>query len=121
MTWHHRAPKSQIRRDEWIPNNKIRVRHDHHVAWHVLFDNFNAKKICKRFERYWNEFGAKMTSTEDQNTIGLNNREKSWRLLFKGKSLDQIIFEINSIWLDPRELLTARTIEVVVISVIRRV
>ncbi len=114
---HHREPLSLGGKDE--PGNRIRVPRGKHRAWHTLFDNFPPRQVFNEFEHFYYIFGPGRLEVE---SYGLpswkwNRRrpkaklERAWRCLFRNKSLDQILKDINNIWIDPRYEIRTRVVE----------
>lgn len=53
MTKHHRLPQSLGGTDSYPKDNVARLRNDRHQAWHNLFSNFEAPRICELINRYY--------------------------------------------------------------------
>lgn len=75
----------------------------------MLFENFSVALIAVKFDFFYNDFGWKIEKGYPI-TGNETNKEKAWRLLFGGMSLDQILFVINNTWLDPRFILVSQAI-----------
>lgn len=108
LSIHHPEPISLGGKD--IPENRVYVPRGKHRAWHILFDNFPARQVFNEFEHFYYIFGPGRLEVE---SYGLppwkwNRRrpraklERAWRCLFRNKSLNQILENINNIWIDRR-------------------
>lgn len=105
---HHRKPKNVELDDS--PRNKSSVLRSKHDAWHILYEALPAHEIISRFEADQEIYGNWIPKSEIQRKINEAwangnekkiKRRKAWYYLFEGKSLEEIVDEINSIWLDP--------------------
>lgn len=105
---HHRKPKD-IEVDD-SPRNKSYVLRSKHDAWHILYGTLTAKEIIARFDADQEIYGNWIPKSEIQRKINeawANSserkikRRKAWYYLFDGKSLEEIVDEINTVWLDP--------------------
>lgn len=105
---HHRKPRN-VQGDD-SPRNKSSVLRSKHDAWHILYEALPAPVIISLFEADQEIYGNWTPKSEIQRKIneGWANssekkikRRKAWYYLFEGKSLEEIVDEINSIWLDP--------------------
>jgi hypothetical protein len=85
---HHRKPRSLGGTN--AERNISEVCHKKHEAWHILFVNYPAPMIAYRIEELW--YGS-YELTEKQ--------KKAWFLLFDGMTSQEILDEINQVWLDP--------------------
>ena len=53
MTKHHRMPQSHGGTDTYPKDNVSMLRNDRHQAWHNLFSNFSAERICWLINNYY--------------------------------------------------------------------
>lgn len=122
-SWHHRKPRDQGGDDS--PRNKSRVLRSRHTAWHTLYDALPAQEVMRLFAGDQEIYGDWIKKSELQQKIneGYANstakrikRREAWQLLFGEMSLEEIVQEINTIWLDPDY---AIVIEVVRIKSVR--
>ena len=109
ITQHHRLPESlggekRKKNISYVPRYK-------HRAWHILFDNLPATEIIKLLRGYYEIFGIDVVKSNLQKEINEGwanaNRErikvrKAWYELFEGMTLQEIIDEVNSKWIDPQ-------------------
>jgi hypothetical protein len=105
---HHRKPRN-VQGDD-SPRNKSSVLRSKHDAWHILYEALPAPAIISLFEADQEIYGNWIPKSDIQRKINeawANSserkikRRKAWYYLFEGKSLEEIVEEINSIWLDP--------------------
>lgn len=105
---HHRKPKDIEGED--TPRNRSTVLRSMHDSWHILYGTLPAHEIIVRFDADQEIYGNWIPKSDIQRTIneGWANsskekikRRKAWYYLFEGKSLEEIVDEINRIWLDP--------------------
>ena len=51
---HHLVPKSRMKRGEpRIPNNRIRIKRERHIAWHILFGDKTLAEIINLLQRVY--------------------------------------------------------------------
>lgn len=117
-TRHHRKPKSLL--DLYTGRKKpnvIKVPRSKHEAWHTLFNNAPAEKVLKLFRGYSDIFDvtSRKTSLQRQmyegwieSNVKNIKKQQAWDHLFGGKSLDEIVLEINTHWIDPEYEITVR-------------
>jgi hypothetical protein len=107
-TEHHRKPES-LGGDK-SPRNISHVPLFKHRAWHTLYDNYEAPEIIRLFAQDYEVYGIEWVKSElltdlhekwANSTLKKVRRTKAWYTLFEGKSLDEIVVEVNAIWLDP--------------------
>ena len=124
VTEHHRKPKS-IGGAPYDPRNISMVTHAKHEAWHVLFLDLPATDIMERFRDDYDAFGSFSSKTKQEVMIYEEwirgnprnlTRQKAWGTLFKNKSLEEIVRQINTVWLDPDYILTIGTVRAVSIN-----
>ncbi len=105
---HHRKPKEQGGLD--IPRNRSRVLRSKHNAWHALYEVLPAPAIILQFENDCEIYGnwnprsnlvQRLIEGYANSTKALIKRRIAWYTLFEGKSLQEIVTEINSTWIDP--------------------
>jgi hypothetical protein len=105
---HHRKPKN-VEVDN-SPRNKSTVLRSKHDAWHLLYDALPAQKIIELFivdQEIYGNWTPKSATQQRINEEWINSserkkrRRKAWLYLFEGKSLEEIVQEINSVWIDP--------------------
>ena len=111
LTRHHRKPQNLGGGNS--TRNISHVRQRKHQAWHILFNGFSAETIFNLFVEYWNSFGEKISSNDKKKIISSNINERAWAMLFANKSIDQILDEINAIWLDPDYRIGTSTVKFV--------
>jgi hypothetical protein len=98
-----------------------------HEAWHILFDSFPVSKVLERFEWFYEIFGTDTMKSRAE--IERNNKwiesfesrkrkKRAWDALFFEMTIEQIMREINSVWIDPdyELVLTTRQISRIVIG-----
>jgi hypothetical protein len=109
ITKHHRKPTS-IGGEKKALRNISHVPLFKHKAWHVLYQDFEAPHIIEIFATDYEIHGIDVYKTPllkqlhegyANNTEEKIKRNRAWYTLFQGKTLEQIINEINNIWLDP--------------------
>lgn len=100
LTIHHRKPTS-IGGEDSERNTSI-VRRFKHEAWHNLFSNCPADGIQQRFVQLYNRFvvDATLHKTERKGWKYIK-RQRSWRRLFGDMTLEQMMQDINEVWIDP--------------------
>ena len=105
---HHRKPKDAGRTD--VKRNKSKVLRSRHTAWHALYDVLPAPQIILAFQEDceiygdWNPKSPLLTRIIEGYANGSRakiRRSKAWFFLFGGMSLEDIIQEINAVWIDP--------------------
>jgi hypothetical protein len=98
-----------------------------HEAWHILFDSFPVSKMLERFEWFYELFATDIRRTREEterngrwiNVYESRKRKKrAWDTLFYGMNLEQILHEINTVWIDPdyELIITTRQIDRIVIG-----
>jgi hypothetical protein len=109
ITEHHRKPTS-IGGEKSAPRNISHVPLFKHKAWHILYQDFEAPHIIELFATDYEIHGIDVYTTPllkhlyegyANNTEEKIKRNRAWYTIFQGKTLEQIINEINSVWLDP--------------------
>lgn len=108
LTKHHRKLKSDNGSNgkenlSWVPLYK-------HRAWHALYDDMPPAGIVKQFAEDYELYGTDYVKSDlmkmlherwaNSNAAKIK-RTKAWNTLFAGKTLEEIVEEINTIWLDP--------------------
>ena len=105
---HHRKPK-----DLGLDNstrNRSRVLRSRHDAWHILYGVLPAPAIILLFDADQEIYGNWIPKSDIQRKINEawanSNKEKikrrvAWYYLFEGMSLEDVVHEINTLWLDP--------------------
>lgn len=108
LSIHHRKPKEQGGKD--IPRNRSDVLRSDHNAWHTLYESLPATKIIESFTTdcvvygNWNRHPTlviELLQKYANSTKALIKRRQAWFLLFEDLSLEEITFNINTVWLDP--------------------
>lgn len=106
VTKHHRKPLSIGGKD--VPSNISYVPRYQHEAWHVLFDNYDVMKTLCVFQQYYEVFGPERSPFQvrrDREWVRKSrywtNKKQAWGTLFRGKSLQEIVHQINQTWIDP--------------------
>lgn len=105
---HHRKPVdlggSNLKR------NKSKVLRSRHTAWHALYDVMSAPEIIFAFQEdceiygNWNPRSPLLTKIIEgyaNRSRAKIRRRQAWFFLFGGMSLEDIIQEINAVWIDP--------------------
>ena len=104
---HHRKPKNVGVDDS--PRNKSSVLRSKHDAWHILYEALPAQEIISLFDADQEIYGNWIPKSDIQRKVNeawANSserkikRRKAWYYLFEGKSLEEIVDEINTVWLD---------------------
>lgn len=81
-----------------------------HRAWHVLYKDLEAPDIIASFAEDYEVFGTDFIKSPllkrlhegyANNTAEKIKRREAWYILFIDKTLEEIIEEINTVWLDP--------------------
>ena len=105
---HHRKPKDLKGTD--TSRNKSSVLRSKHDAWHILYEALPAQEIIAKFEADQEIYGNWIPKSEIQRKINegwVNSnkekikRRKAWYYLFEGKSLEEVVDEVNTTWIDP--------------------
>ncbi len=114
LSTHHRHPVSQGGANQsW---NLIDVPRDPHNSWHTLIGNAPAIYVPKQFSRYCPHYTFMlMGNPQHISTLvpveGFSKKNSklrtAWQHLFKGLSMEEIVFQVNSTWIDPRFKLAA--------------
>lgn len=108
LTRHHRKLESQNGSNH--PQNISFVPLYKHRAWHALYDDLPPHLIIENFRQDYEVFGTdfpksplmkKLHEGWANSTPQKIKRRKAWYVLFADKTLEQIVEEINTIWLDP--------------------
>ncbi len=108
ITEHHRKPESLDGNNS--PRNISHVPLFKHRAWHTLYDNHDAPKVIQLFAQDYEVYGIEWVKSEllkdlhekwANSTLKKVRRTKAWYTLFEGKSLEEIVAEVNTVWLDP--------------------
>jgi len=115
LTKHHRKPRSLQGGDE--PRNISYPPLYRHKAWHALYQDFGAKDTIALLLEDYELLGVdfKRSALAEKlcgNYVNSNShrikRRDAWRILFKSTPLDELINEINTIWLDPDYMLAIK-------------
>jgi hypothetical protein len=81
-----------------------------HAAWHALYQNMDAAGIMAQFQEDYEVYGTDVVKSDllrrlhegwANNTDEKIKRTKAWYALFEDMTLEEIVREINTIWLDP--------------------
>ncbi len=108
ISTHHRKPKI-LRGGEAVKNKSLVLR-SKHDAWHILYDTLPAASIILLFEADQEIYGDWIPKSDIQRSINESwanssrekiKRRKAWYYLFGGKSLEAVVNEINTVWIDP--------------------
>lgn len=108
LTRHHRKLASQNGNDD--PHNISFVPLYKHRAWHILYDDLPPLLIIENFRQDYEVFGTDFTKSPlmkklhegwANSTAQKIKRREAWYTLFADKTLEQIVEEINTMWLDP--------------------
>ncbi len=107
-TIHHRKPVDLDGKN--TKRNKSNVLRSRHNAWHVLYGVLPAHEILIAFqgdcEVYgnWNPRSPLLTSILEgyaNSSRAKIKRRAAWYFLFEGMSLEEIVTEMNTTWIDP--------------------
>lgn len=108
LTIHHRKPT--VIGGRKTKRNESKVLRSRHTAWHMLYDILPATDISLKFQEdceiygNWNPKSPLLTRIVEgyaNSSKAKIKRRQSWFLLFKGMSLEDIVLEVNAIWIDP--------------------
>lgn len=105
---HHRKPRDLGGTN--YKRNRSKVLRSRHTAWHTLYEVMPANQIILTFQDDceifgdWNPRSPLLTKIiegyANSNRKRIRRRE-AWFFLFEGMSLEDIVQEINGVWLDP--------------------
>lgn len=126
ITRHHRKPtsiggKNYKRNISYVPLFK-------HRAWHDLYQDKEAQEIITTFTTDYEIHGIDVIKSDllkelhekyANNTAEKIKRNKAWYTLFEGKSLERIVDEINTVWIDPDWEILISMIRVKTVQLIR--
>ena len=105
---HHRKPKNLQGCDS--ARNTSLVLRSKHDAWHILYEALPALSIILLFEADQEIYGDWIPKSDIQRRINESwansskekiKRRKAWYYLFEEKSLEDVVHEINTVWIDP--------------------
>ncbi len=105
---HHRKPKNIKGSDS--ARNRSYVLRSKHDAWHILYGALPATEIISLFEADQEIYGDWIPKSNIQRRINESwansskekiKRRKAWYYLFEAKSLEEVVREINTVWIDP--------------------
>lgn len=105
---HHRKPRSL--NGKHYKRNLSSVPLFKHKAWHVLYEDFDAFDTQALFAQDYEVYGTdfikspllkKLHEGYANNTAEKIKRRVAWYTLFSDKTLEEIVEEINTVWLDP--------------------
>jgi hypothetical protein len=105
---HHR--KLESRGGNNSPRNISCVPLFKHRAWHVLYKNMEPSAIITQFEEDYEVYETDYIKTPlmkklhegwANNTDEKIKRTRAWYTLFEDMTLEEIVGEINRVWLDP--------------------
>ncbi len=105
---HHRKPTDIGGKN--LKRNKSKVLRSRHSAWHALYGVLPASQIILSFQEdceiygNWNPRSPLLTKIIEGYANGSRakiKRRQAWFFLFEDMALEEIVQEINAIWLDP--------------------
>jgi hypothetical protein len=108
LTRHHRKLKSDNGSTHRSNISFVPLRK--HRAWHILYDDLPPKLIIENFRQDYEVFGIDVVKSDLMKKLheGWANsshqkikRSQAWQTLFADKTLEEVVREINTIWLDP--------------------
>ena len=114
ISTHHRHPVSQGGANQ--PWNIIDVARKPHNAWHILVGNAPAPYIPHYLNRYCSQYTFWIIGNPEHATArapieGFSKRKGkiigAWDTLFHNMSLQEVVYSINTTWIDPRFKLIA--------------
>jgi hypothetical protein len=108
LTKHHRKPQHLKGTD--APRNISYPPRYKHAAWHALYEDLPAADIISLFLIDYELMG--MDVKKSQLTAELHGkhinrdgprikRRDNWRILFDNRMIEEIVREVNTMWLDP--------------------
>jgi len=115
LSKHHRKPRSLNGGDE--SRNISYPPLYRHRAWHALYQDFNAKEtqilLLQDYELFGidfkrTDFAAKIYGSYVNINGARIKRRASWRILFDNTPVDELVNEVNTIWLDPDYILSLK-------------
>lgn len=119
LTRHHRRLKSDGGSNS--SRNISRVPLWKHRAWHTLYQDMEPEDVGVMFRQDYEVFGTDMVKSDlmvelhqkwANNTRDKIKRREAWYALFAEMTLDQIVTEINTVWIDPDFHIRIETIRV---------
>lgn len=126
ITKHHRKMKSH--KGDSSPRNLSKVPFWRHRAWHVLYGHHEPDEIGALFRQDYEVFGTDTIKSElmielhqkwANNTRNKIQRREAWYTLFADMTLDEIVDEINTVWLDPDYQIRIETIRIKVTRMVK--
>ena len=129
ITEHHRKPTS-IGGSKKAKRNISFVPLFKHKAQHVLFRDWEATEIIKTFRDYYDIYGTDFIKSDllkrlhegyANNTAEKIKITKAWYVLFADKTLEEIVEEINTFWIDPDYEILIGTIRVKNVQIISKI
>lgn len=105
---HHRKLKSLG--GGWSRRNISLVPLDKHRAWHALYRDMEPCDMIPVFKEDYEVFGKDVIKTElmqklhegwANSTSAKIKRREAWYFLFENMTLEEVVAQINTIWLDP--------------------
>ena len=100
-----------------------------HRAWHVLYRDMTPREIIDLFSQDFEIYGIDNKKSDllkqlhegwANNTDEKIKRTKAWYTLFADKTIEEIVEEVNNIWLDPNYEILVGMIRIKTIQLVQK-